>query len=73
MLECIYSDFSRDTKKISFILFFIFNNLRFGPAQIILPDGTGRVRELLRDATGETFGLSVGETASLKQDTQIKK
>lgn len=31
---------------------------------IILPDG--RVRELLRDATGETLGLRVGETASLE-------
>lgn len=43
------------------------------PAQIILPDGTGRVRELLRDATGETLGLSVGETALLKQREKQKK
>lgn len=40
---------------------------------IILPDGSGRVRELLRDATGETLGLRVGETASLEQRQKQKK
>lgn len=34
---------------------------------IILPDGSGGVRELLQDAMGETLGLRVGETASLEQ------
>ena len=50
-----------------------FNKLKFEPAQIIVPDGTGRVRELLQDATGETLGLSVGETASLKHRQKNKK
>lgn len=31
------------------------------------------MRELLRDATGETLGLSVGETASLKQRQKQNK
>lgn len=34
---------------------------------IILPDGSGGVRDLLQDAMGETLGLRVGETASLEQ------
>lgn len=34
---------------------------------IILPDGSGSMRELLQDAMGETLGLRVGETASIEQ------
>lgn len=52
-------------KKITFLMRFC--KLNFEHFEIILPDGIGRVRELLRDATGETLGLSVGETASLKR------
>lgn len=40
-------------------------------SMIILPDG--RVRELLRDATGETLGLRVGETASSEQRQKQNK
>lgn len=71
MLDSADFDFSsRDTKNIFLVGFY---KLKFEPAHIILPDGTGRVRELLRDATGETLGLSVGETASLKQRRKQKQ